>query len=188
MRVDVLVSFDIDTEKGTVKLAKQEIVNQSKDSKPKSTPKIKDDGSTDPKVVLEDTKISFNTKAAELLGIAWEDRVEIKYSKIQGVMVPVIGKNEAFGTKGGNKVTKTNTVACRGAANDKLAGYGNEFSLIPTEKEGVYQMVGNIERDEPIVKEVDDIKDEDELLEVFAAMAKEDADENTEIDEFEFTL
>ena len=32
------------------------------------------------------------------MGVKWEDRLEIKYQKVQGVIYPVIGTDISFGT------------------------------------------------------------------------------------------
>ena len=76
--------------------------------------------------------------------------------------VPIIGTDEAFGTKGGNKLTKSNTIACRGSKNEELSKYGKEFVLathpskaglfvLTSEEVAVDQLVGddNINIDTP---------------------------------------
>ena len=75
-------------------------------------------------------------------------RIDIKYEKKGKKAVPIIGTDAAFGTKAGNKLTKSNTVSYRGAANDKLAAYGTVFKLEPTKNEGIYYLVGNGEPEE----------------------------------------
>ena len=48
-----------------------------------------------------------------------------------------------MGVKAGNKLAKNSTISFRGQNNEKLAEFGNEFSLEPTDKDGIYYLVGN---------------------------------------------
>jgi hypothetical protein len=99
--------------------------------------------------------------------------------------VPVIGTDAAFGTKAGNKLTKTNTVSYRGAANDKLAAYGTIFRLEPTEEEGIFYMVGDKNPKEPEApKELVDIESE---LEVPSLDDLDNVDDK-ELGNFDFNL
>ena len=68
-------------------------------------------------------------------------------------MVPSIGKSELLGVKSGNKLTKTLSVSYRGAANTKLAEYGTEFTFAPTDKDGIFFLVG----DRTVIPSLDDI-------------------------------
>ena len=52
-----------------------------------------------------------------------------------------------------NKLTKSNTVSYRGAANEKLSAYGTVFKLEPTETEGIYYLVGDKEQESSSVPE-----------------------------------
>ena len=66
-------------------------------------------------------------------------QADIKYEKRGKETVPVIGTDTAFGTKQGNKLTKSLTVACRGSKNEELSKYGTEFILVPHEtKDGIF--------------------------------------------------
>jgi hypothetical protein len=97
----------------------------------------------------------------------------------------VIGTDAAFGTKAGNKLTKTNTVSYRGAANDKLAAYGTVFKLVPTDEDGIFYLVGDKNPVEPEApKELVDIESE---LEVPSLEDLDNADDK-ELGNFDFNL
>ena len=96
------------------------------------------------------------------MGISPGDKLDIKYDDGKNGSVPIIGTDEAFGTKGGNKLTKSNTIACRGSKNEELSKYGKEFVLavhpsksglfvLTSEEVAVDQLVGddNVNIDTP---------------------------------------
>lgn len=139
MRVKMLIEFDFDPETGEYTPISREIIEEEPKKKAKSA--IKDDGSTEPIVTLEDNKFVLNSKAVEVLGVEWEDRISVLYQEHNGNLVPVIGKDEVFGVKNGNKLTKSKTVSCRGKANEKLAEHGSEFKLISLDN-GTFIMDG----------------------------------------------
>jgi hypothetical protein len=91
--------------------------------------KKKVDENPNPQLTLEDNKYSLNTAAVELMGLEPEMKLCIKMKKIDNTMMPIIGTNEAFKVKDGNRLTKSFTVACRGANHDALANYGTIFDL-----------------------------------------------------------
>lgn len=91
--------------------------------------KKKVDENPNPQLTLEDNKYSLNTAAVELMGLEPEMKLCVKMKKIDGAMMPIIGTNEAFKVKDGNRLTKSFTVACRGANHDALAAYGTVFDL-----------------------------------------------------------
>lgn len=106
---------------------------KKKASKPK-----KEEVST-PQLILEDNKYCLNAAAVELMQVGPDSKLDIKYEKRGNQMIPVIGTDEAFGTKGGNKLTKSNTVACRGSKNEELSKYGTEFTILAHDsKEGLF--------------------------------------------------
>ena len=101
----------------------------------RKTSKPKKDESTTPQLILDDNKYYLNAAAIELMQVGPDSKIDIKYEK----GVPVIGTDEAFGTKGGNKLTKNNTVAYRGAKNEELSKYGTEFTISAhNSKEGLF--------------------------------------------------
>lgn len=85
-----------------------------------------------PKLILGETKYSLSTGAMQLIGVepGGEDKVDIQYQKIGKLEYPLIGLSESFGSKGGNKVTKSGTVRFSGAKNKQLAEFGTEFILV----------------------------------------------------------
>jgi len=160
----VLFTYEQDDETGEVKVLNREIVNDDlpKAKKTSSSKKAtkKTDESSEPQLILEENKYSLNSAAVELLGVEPEDRLDIKMEKRGKVRVPVIGCNTAFGTQGGNRLTKSNTVSYRGKNHDILAEYGTVFSFKETDKEGIYELVGDLpipeEKEDENVKIVDE--------------------------------
>jgi hypothetical protein len=148
-----------------VKVVNREVVNddlpKAKKTSSKTTKKADED--PEPKVTLEDNKYSLNTAALTLLGVEADDRIDIKFEKREKGRVPVIGNNVYFGTQGGNRLTKSGTVSYRGKNHDLLEEYGTVFTLKETDKEGIFEMIG----DKPIPEEKKDenIKIEDEEVE-----------------------
>jgi hypothetical protein len=98
--------------------------------------------------------------------------------------VPVIGTDEAFGTKGGNKLTKTNTISFRGSANEKLAEYGTTFTIEPSEDEGIFYLIGD-KMNSLLPNDAIDIESE---LDMEALDTIDLNDEGTELGNFNFTL
>jgi hypothetical protein len=164
-RFKVLFTYEQDDETGEVKVLNREVINDDlPKAKKTSTPKKSNaDENPDPELILEDNKYVLNTAAVELLGVEADDRIDIKFEKRDKVRVPVIGCNTAFGTQGGNRLTKSNTVSYRGKNHDLLEEYGTVFSFKETDKEGIYELIG----DKPIPEEKEDenIKIVDEEVE-----------------------
>lgn len=193
MRVKMLIEFDFDPETGDYTPISREIIEEGAATPKKAKSVIKDDGSTEPIVILEENKLVLNSKAVEVLGAEWEDRISVIYQKHEDKLVPVIGKDEVFGCKSGNKLTKSKTVSCRGKANTKLAEHGTEFKLIPLNND-TFIMDGGVDipyvedskkkRVDPKIKVV-----EDDIPEVLPMEATLDGDGSEEItEEFKFEL
>ena len=193
-----MITFDYNPETNEYTPLKQEIV---KEGTKKKTETVEAPDTVEPQVVLSDKKYVLNQAAATLLGVEWEDRLEIKYQMVDKLQFPIIGKNTAWGSTGGNKLTKTLSVSCRGQANEVLSEYGDTFTLSPWNgHEGLYILVGNKER--PIVEDSDievtepeepeiDLKEESfELDDLEVVSLDEDTkdEENYEINDFEFEL
>lgn len=98
--------------------------------------KPKKEESSIPTLILEENKYCLNQAAIDLMEIEPDCKLDIKYEKRGKETVPVIGSDLAFGTKGGNKLTKSLTVACRGAKREELFKYGTEFVIVPHETKG----------------------------------------------------
>lgn len=135
---------------------------ENKSAKTGSTKRSKlEDNDTEPKLYLEDNKFRLNSEAIRLMGLddVSDVKLDIKYDD----SVPVIGTDEAFGTKGGNKLTKTNTVAYRGVKNEELSKYGKEFILVPMEnRAGLFILDSGNEVQKVVVDESISV-DEDDL-------------------------
>lgn len=193
MRVKMLIEFDFDPETGDYTPISREIIEEGAATPKKAKSVMKDDGSTEPIVILEENKLVLNSKAVEVLGAEWEDRISVIYQRHEDKLVPVIGKDEVFGCKSGNKLTKSKTVSCRGKANTKLAEHGTEFKLIPLNND-TFIMDGGVDipyvedskkkRVDPKIKVV-----EDDIPEVLPMEATLDGDGSEEItEEFKFEL
>lgn len=196
MQVKMLIIFDYDPETNEYTPIKQEIIEEGenllkKKSSSKST--IKDDGSTEAEVILEDNKIVLNSKAVELLGAEWEDRISVRYEKIEDHLVPVIGKDDTFGCKGGNKLTKSKTISYRGKANAELSRFGSTFTMTEL-RDGIFALDGGVivpvieepkKRKDPKIKVVED--ERDEVLPTSALLEDESGDAEVS-EEFTFEL
>lgn len=153
--------MSVDTETGEVLETKLIDRSVNKPVKATANEAVQDDDK-EPKLYLEDNKCRLNSKAVSLMGISSGDKLDIKYDDGKNGSVPIIGTDEAFGTKGGNKLTKSNTIACRGSKNEELSKYGKEFVLavhpskaglfvLTSEEVAVDQLVGddNVNIDTP---------------------------------------
>jgi hypothetical protein len=112
-------------------------------------------------VIREENKIVLSSKLVEELGAEYEDRIAINYQKDENKLTfPVIGLSTAFGGKeSGNKLTKTNTVAFRGKANELLAEFGTKFT-VELLSPGIYRLIGDTQASKPstpeaVIKTVD---------------------------------
>ena len=191
MKLDILMHYEVDETTGEIKfIGKEEITVDSASAKAskssttkKSTSKV--DDNPEPLITLEANKLVLTQGAVDALNPCEDCRIDIKYKKKDKKLVPVIGTDAAFGTKAGNKLTKTNTVSYRGAANDKLSAYGTVFRLEPTEEDGIFYMVGDKNPVEPEApKELVDIESE---LEVPSLEDLENADDK-DLEKFDFKL
>lgn len=158
MKLDILFHYDVNPTTGEITfIGKEEITVDT--SKKTSTTKASTStakevlGGDTPKLVLEDSKYLINPAAASALGVEAGDTIHIHYRKHGDTMVPSIGKSERLGVKSGNKLTKTLAVSYRGAANTKLSEYGTEFTFEPTDKDGIFYLVG----DRSIIPSVEDL-------------------------------
>lgn len=149
MIIKMMITFDYNPETNEYIPLKQEIVkDKKKDPALLMAEEAKD--SAEPQITLTDNKYILNESAANLIGVKWEDRLDIKYQLIDKIRFPIIGKDTAWGTKSGNKLTKSLTVSCRGNANSLLSEYGDTFSITPWQgHEGLFVLVGNKDRTAP---------------------------------------
>jgi hypothetical protein len=186
MKLDILFHYEVDETTGEIKfIGKEEITVDTAASEKKTTTKkstTKVDNNPDPIITLDPNKLILTQGAVDLLQVCPDCRVDIKYKKKGSTTVPIIGTDSAFGTKSGNKLTKTNTVSYRGAANDKLSTYGTVFTLEPTEDEGIFYLKGD--------KEPSETKVPDEIINIENDLsALDDINiEDMEISDFDFKL
>lgn len=190
MLIKMLITFDYNPETNEYTPLKSEIV---KDKAPKIATKAEEAvESAEPQLTLEDNKYILNQSAANLIGAQWEDRLSIKYQKIEGLTFPIVGTDVAFGTKGGNKLTKSLSVSCRGKANEMLSKYGDTFTV--TKMKGyddLFVLLGNADRpSESDEHKSDNIKiKEDENPKEDLPLDTELTDENAyEIKDFDFEI
>lgn len=185
MKLDILFHYDVNEATGEIKfIGKEEItVDTASSTKKQATKATKVEENAEPLITLDSNKLILTTGAVEMMNICADCRVDIKYKKKDKASVPVIGTDAAFGTKGGNKLTKTNTVSFRGAANDKLAEYGTTFKIEPSEDEGIFYLIGD-KVNNPIPDDVVDIESE---LDIDALDALE-VEDDVNLEKFDFTL
>lgn len=188
------VTVDTDSGEMTTKCIKRTIDKSNfevVDIPKKNTPKIKDE-STTPQLILEDNKFRLNKAAIDLMRVSPDDKIDIRYMSKEGSMVPVIGTDESFGSKGGNKLTKSNTVAFRGTKNVELSKYGKVFEVTPHEtREGLFNLFGDVKKEDKVVDSNIDTEDVDvDLpLDVDLSAMIDDKDANIEeIDALDFKL
>ena len=156
-------------------------VAEKKTSTTKKTTKKDKEESNESFLVREENKLVLSSKLVEELGAEYEDRIAINYEKTsEGITFPLIGLSISFGGKeSGNKLTKSNTVACRGNSNTTLAEFGNKFTIEPYGNM-VFKLVGDTQAEKTITPEAV-IKKVDMGIEVTG-------DENYQIENLDFNL
>lgn len=183
MKLDILFHYDVNESTGEITfIGKEEItVDTAATTKRVATKATKIVENTEPLITLDSNKLILTTGAVEMLNICADCRVDIKYKKKDKTSVPVIGTDTAFGTKGGNKLTKTNTVSFRGAANEKLSEFGTIFKLEPSEDDGIFYMIGD-KANNPIPDDAIDIESELDLDSL------DELDDSNDLSDFNFIL
>lgn len=191
MIIKMMITFDYDPETNEYKPLKQEIV---KDKVQKVTKAEEAEDSAEPQITLEANKYVLNKAAATLMGVEWENRLDIKYQPVEkgGMMFPIIGTDTAWKTKSGNKLTKSLTVSCRGNANELLSKYGDTFTVTPWKgHEGLFVMIGNKDRseEEPTIKDDNiSIKEDENPVEDLPLDTELDNEEAYKIDDLSFEI
>ena len=194
-RIKLLLTLDIDPETGDTICVDREIINDDiKKVTKKKKATAKDDGDKTPRLILEENKYKINNAVVELLGLDLdeENRLEINFEKSGKTRIPVFGTNYAFGHSDskGNKLTKSLTVACRGAANTELSEYGTEFTLEPhPTKDSLFILKGENTVEVPDGDENVAIPQEitDDTLDLSEFISDDEGEEN-EVDGFDFNL
>lgn len=192
-RIKITFTYDVDTDTGEITLVNKEIdksdIKKSSSSTTRKTTKSKTDDDPTPKLILSENKYQLNQAAVELMSVEPEDRIDIKYEKDGKSYIPVIGSDANFGTKGGNRLTKSLTVACRGKANDELSRFGTEFIISPhPSKEGLFILTGNkdIIEDNAIDENIE--INADEIGDIDLTDIVKNEEDTDEINSFDFTL
>ena len=192
MKLDILFHYEVNEQTGEITyIGKEEISVDTKATKSatKTSTKAsaaKVDANPDPIITLDSNKLILTQGAVDLLQVCADCRVDIKYKKKDKKAVPIIGTDAAFGTKSGNKLTKSNTVSYRGAANEKLSAYGTTFKLEPTEDKGIYYLVGDkVQEENSVPDEIIDIENELDI-EALDNLNIDEDDKNLE--KFDFNL
>ena len=161
-------------------------INNSDLKAVKSSTKKKIVEDKEPKLILEDNKYRLNNAAIELMKLSSDSKLSIKYVQGNSGDVPVICIDDH-----GNKITKSNTVACRGNKNAELAKYGEEFILVShPSKPGLFILTSESIKPEQLTGDDNvNIEDEDSLFDLSLKDLAEDEDTNiTEIDSSFFKL
>lgn len=190
MIVKMLCTFDFNPETNEYKpIGVPEIVKDKKN-------KVSGSESSEPEIVLLESKYTLNQAAADLLGVVPGDHIYIGYNNLPdspNIKVPIIGHNKNWKNDLGNKLTKSLTVSYRGVANGVLAEYGSTFKLV-SYKDGLFVMQGDkpIEVDDNIeVTEtseiVEDLKEIEEDL-IAQDLENIEDNENYEISDIDFNF
>jgi hypothetical protein len=192
MKLDILFHYEVNEQTGEITyIGKEEISVDTKATKSatKTSTKAsaaKVDANPDPIITLDSNKLILTQGAVDLLQVCADCRVDIKYKKKDKKAVPIIGTDAAFGTKSGNKLTKSNTVSYRGAANEKLSAYGTTFKLGPTEDKGIYYLVGDkVQEENSVPDEIIDIENELDIESLDNINIDED---DKDLEKFDFNL
>ena len=184
MKLDILFHYDVNEQTGEIKFIGKEEITVDTSVKKQVSKVNKVEENSEPLITLDSNKLILTTGAVDLMQICSDCRVDIKYKKKNKVSVPVIGTDEAFGTKGGNKLTKTNTISFRGASNEKLSEFGTTFKLEPSEDKGIFYMIGD-KISNPIPEDSIDIESE---LDIDSLDDINIDDDNVDLEKFDFTL
>lgn len=182
----ISITFDFNTETEEVSNIKS---IGSIEKKKTTTKKAKDmpaEIAADALITLEANKLVFNSKTVADMDIHYEDRIVIKWEKIDKKMIPIIGKDMSFDEEGsGNKVTKSNSIAYKGKANVVLAALGSEFT-IEEYKENIWKLVPTVQS---LVNLVNiPIEEALEIAQEVDPVLITDSDDEIKIDKLQFQL
>lgn len=183
MKLDILFHYNVDEKTGEITYIGKEEISVDTSTKRQASKVSAIEENKDPLITLDSNKLILTAGAVDMMKICPDCRIDIKYKKKDKTSVPVIGTDEAFGTKGGNKLTKSNTVSFRGSANEKLAEFGTTFRIEPSDDKGIFFLIGD-KMNQPTQEDVVDIESELDL----ESLETLDIDESTDLGEFNFTL
>jgi len=136
------ITYESSVETDTGEILETKIVSKSP-MKEKKTKKVEDD-SNEPTLYLEENKYRLNSAAIQLMGIEVGDKLDIKYEESKNGVTPIIGLDESFGTRGGNKISANNTVIYRGKKMEELSKFGDKFGVVAhPNKEGLFMLTSD---------------------------------------------
>lgn len=151
----VKLTYEMSVNTDTGEILETRLIDRSIDNsdlKAAAKKKVVQDEDKEPKLILEDNKYRLNNAAVELMGLDTDSKLNIRYEQGKGGDVPVIGTSVAFGISSGNKLTKSNTVACRGHNREELVKYGEEFILVPhPSKPGLFILTSESVKPEQLI-------------------------------------
>ena len=185
MKLDIVMHYSVDEKTGEITfIGKDEIkVDTAKKTTTSRKSSTKKDENPEPIVTLDSTKLTLTQGAVDLLQVCEDCRIDIKYDKKGKQLLPKIGTDAAFKSKGGNLLSGKNTVRYGGANNKKLAGYGTTFKMEPTEDEGIYWLVGDkMPEEQEVPKELVNIESELDMTDL------ENIEESTDLSSLSYTL
>lgn len=185
MKLDIVMHYSVDETTGEITfIGKDEIkVDTAKKTSTSRKSSSKKDENPEPIVTLDSTKLTLTQGAVDLLQVCEDCRIDIKYDKKGKQLLPKIGTDAAFKSKGGNLLSGKNTVRYGGANNKKLAGYGTTFKLEPTEDEGIYWLVGDkMPEEKEVPKELVNIESELDMTDL------ENIEKSTDLSSLSYTL
>ena len=185
MKLDIVMHYSVDEKTGEITfIGKDEIkVDTAKKTSTSRKSSSKKDENPEPIVTLDSTKLTLTQGAVDLLQVCEDCRIDIKYDKKDKQLLPKIGTDAAFKSKGCNLLSGKNTVRYGGANNKKLAGYGTTFKLEPTEDEGIYWLVGDkMPEEQEVPKELVNIESELDMTDL------ENIEESTDLSSLSYTL
>ena len=185
MKLDIVMHYSVDEKTGEITfIGKDEIkVDTAKKTSTSRKSSSKKDENPEPIVTLDSTKLTLTQGAVDLLQVCEDCRIDIKYDKKGKQLLPKIGTDAAFKSKGGNLLSGKNTVRYGGANNKKLAGYGTTFKMEPTEDEGIYWLVGDkMPEEQEVPKELVNIESELDITDL------ENIEESTDLSSLSYTL
>lgn len=132
-------------------------------------------------VVREENKLILSEELVKALNAKADDKIVVQYERDQAskTVSPIIALESTLNNGGGNKLTKSNTIAYRGKANNTLSEFGTNFKAEPF-KEGMFKLIGdsNTAKDIEIAQAV---KEVDLGIDVIS-------DEVTEIEDMDFSF
>ena len=159
-----LITQFVDDSTGEILEETREFLDDTIKPKRKSSTRTKKNSDNDPnpKATLLEGKIQLNQAAMALVGWEPEMKIDIRFEKKGKQITPIMMEDMAKG----NRLTKTNTISCRGSKHDNLAEYGTIFDVVPYEgKDGWFKLVGDAPQKEDdtveIPEEIANPEDED---------------------------